>query len=278
MKQNLDKNTVDGFGEEWAKFDQSELNNDEYDQLFMNYFRSFPFEKLPKEAIGADIGCGSGRWAKQVANKVGKLYCVDASIEALNTAKKNLKEFDNIEFLNQSVDSIDIEDNSLDFLYSLGVLHHIPDTFDGIKSCAKKIKNNGYFLIYLYYNLDNRPFYFRLIWKISELGRNFISRLPAKLKFFLTDIIALIVYFPIAKLSKLLENIGFNVDKIPLSFYRNTSFYTMRTDALDRFGTRLEQRFSKIEIENMLIKAGFKDIVFNDKEPFWVAVGRKCVE
>ena len=49
----------------------------------------------------------------------------------------------------------------------------------------------------------------------------------------------------------------------------------MRTDALDRFGTRLEQRFSKIEIELMLTEAGFTNICFSDHMPFWCAVGTK---
>lgn len=278
VQENMDKKTVEGFGEEWCKFDQSNLETKEYDRLFMNYFSIFPFDEISKQSIGADIGCGSGRWAKRIAGNVGKLYCVDASSEALEVAKKNLESFDNIEFLNQSVDNLDIKDNSLDFLYSLGVLHHIPDTLVGIKSCTKKIKIGGYFLIYLYYSLDNRPFYFRLIWKLSEILRNFISKLPVKLKFLVTDLIALLVYLPIAKITKFLEMIGVSIEKIPLSFYRNTSFYTMRTDSLDRFGTRLEQRFSKYEIESMLKEAGLNNIIFSNKEPYWVAIGKKCAE
>ena len=49
----------------------------------------------------------------------------------------------------------------------------------------------------------------------------------------------------------------------------------MRTDALDRFGTRLEQRFSRNEIERMMTAAGLTDIVFSEREPYWVACGRK---
>ena len=61
----------------------------------------------------------------------------------------------------------------------------------------------------------------------------------------------------------------------PLSSYRNVSFYTMRTDSLDRFGTRLEKRFSKEQIERMMIIAGFDSIQFSESEPFWCAVGFK---
>ena len=50
----------------------------------------------------------------------------------------------------------------------------------------------------------------------------------------------------------------------------------MRTDAFDRFCTALEHRFTRQQIENMLLKAGLCDIRFSDHEPFWCAVGFKC--
>jgi hypothetical protein len=49
----------------------------------------------------------------------------------------------------------------------------------------------------------------------------------------------------------------------------------MRTDALDRFGTRLEKRFRRDQIAAMLEAAGFANIRFSDGEPFWCAVARK---
>ena len=61
----------------------------------------------------------------------------------------------------------------------------------------------------------------------------------------------------------------------PLSAYRSVSFYTMRTDALDRFGTRLEQRFTRRQIEQMMTAAGLEQIRFSESEPFWVACGIK---
>ena len=57
--------------------------------------------------------------------------------------------------------------------------------------------------------------------------------------------------------SFIFHKIGINVHSFPLSNYKDKSFYTMRTDALDRFGTKLESRFTKKEIEEML-KLGFR--------------------
>ena len=49
----------------------------------------------------------------------------------------------------------------------------------------------------------------------------------------------------------------------------------MRNDALDRFGTRLEHRFTKKEIRVLLEKSGFEKISFSSKEPFWCAISYK---
>ena len=63
-------------------------------------------QPLPKNAEGYDMGCGSGRWAQFVADKVHTLNCVDPSEKALNVAKKNLLEFPNVNFYNASVNAI----------------------------------------------------------------------------------------------------------------------------------------------------------------------------
>ena len=65
-----------------------------------------------------------------------------------------------------------------------------------------------------------------------------------------------------ARESGIIERLGADVADWPLSTYRDKSFYTMRTDALDRFGTRLERRFSRAEIETMMHAAGLAYRIF----------------
>jgi len=275
--KNQDKNTVEGFGDEWSRFDQSDLPEDEQQLLFDEYFSVFPWKDISKESVGFDLGCGTGRWAKSVAPKVKKLICIDPS-NAIDIAKKNLSNFDNCEFESATVDDMSIDNNSMDFGYSLGVLHHVPDTEMGIKQCVEKLKKGAPLLLYLYYRFDNRPLWFRLIWSISDLLRKIISKMPYGLRYIFSQIIAVVVYFPLARTALYLGKLNLNVSNFPLSSYKNLSFYTMRTDALDRFGTRLEQRFTRDEIKNMMECAGLENIKFSNSKPFWVAVGYKISE
>ena len=275
-ESNLDAATVEGFGAEWSAFDQSRLTGDEFDRLFDAYFAIFPFDRLARDAEGFDLGCGSGRWAAKVAERVRTLHCIDPSPKALGVAKQRLGGRQNVDFHLASVDSIPLEDASQDFGYSLGVLHHVPDTKHALIDCVRKLKPGAPFLLYLYYAFDNRPGWFRLIWKLSDFGRRGISRLPFAARKAMTDAIAIGVYWPLARFSAVAERAGASVANMPLSAYRRLSFYTMRTDALDRFGTRLEQRFSRGEIQAMMSAAGLTDIRFSDQPPFWVACGRRA--
>lgn len=274
QKKNLDVDTVNSFGDEWSRFDQTALSEAEANKIFDEYFAVFPWSKLPEIATGFDMGCGSGRWARLMAPRVGHLHCIDPS-SALEVAKGALFSSHNVSFHLASVDDSPLPPNSQDFGYSLGVLHHVPDTAGAIRSCVAMLKPGAPFLVYLYYAFDNRSALFKLAWRCSDLLRRGICGLPGQLKYLLTDILAAVVYYPLARVALLAERMGLGVKSIPLSYYRNHSFYTMRTDSRDRFGTPLEQRFTRNEIESMMVGAGLRDVCFSDHAPYWCAVGIK---
>ena len=271
---NNDNKVINDFGLEWGKYQQNNKNTN-FKKIFDEYFSIFPKDILNNKSVGFDAGCGSGRWAKFIAPKVKTLYCIDPSQKALNVAKKNLAEFNNCIFEYAKIDDSLIEKGSQDFGYSLGVLHHITNTKKALKSCTSKLKKNAPFLLYLYYKFDNKPLWYVYLWKTSDIFRLFISKLPFKVKLFVTEVLAFIVYFPLARISYLIEKIGFDVENIPLSYYRKKSFYVMRTDSLDKFGTRLEQRFTRKEIKTMMGDADLHNIKFSESPPFWVAIGFK---
>jgi hypothetical protein len=140
----------------------------------------------------------------------------------------------------------------MDFGYSFGVLHHVPDRVRGIRDCGNMLKPRAPFLVYLYYALDHRSFAYRSLWKPRDFLRRIVSKLPHAMRYAASQVIARFVYWPLARFEALIEKLGMSATKsasLPLGFYRHLSFYTMRTDALDRFGTRLEQRFTRKQIE-----------------------------
>ncbi|MBI5210959.1 MAG: methyltransferase domain-containing protein [Elusimicrobia bacterium] len=272
---NLDPETVRAFGREWSIFDHAGRVRGEARRTFEEYFSMFPWESLPAGAEGFDVGCGSGRWARFVADKVRRLHLVDPSVEALAVARRNLVEAPNCEFHLAGVDNMPMPDESMDFGYSLGVLHHLKDPQAGLRACAAKLKPGAPFLVYLYYALENRPGWYRWLWWLSHPLRVIISRLPPAARYIVTQLIAGAVYWPCARLCLRMERAGWDVSSWPLAYYRNRSFYAMRNDALDRFGTRVEKRFTMDEIRGMMAAAGCENISFRQGPPYWCVLGFK---
>jgi SAM-dependent methyltransferase len=271
--QNLDQQVIDSFGHEWSAFDYAESETDDaLDTQFLAYCTPLDLTQFDsKSSVAADFGAGSGRWASRLLPHFSLVYALEPSDGANNVLKNKFLKESRMKILQETVGVNSIPTRSLDFAMSLGVLHHIPDTGLAIKDVSSKIKTGGIFLCYLYYKLDNKPLYYRGLFWTSNSLRWVISRLPYALRRFITRVIASFVYLPMARTAKLLEKRGKNVSNFPLHHYANMPFVMLQNDALDRFGTRLEQRFSKKEITEMLGNAGFdlSTLKFSDVEPFW---------
>jgi SAM-dependent methyltransferase len=271
--QNLDQQVIDSFGHEWAAFDYAESETDEaLDSQFLAYCSPIDLSQFnAKSSVAADFGAGSGRWASRLLPYFSLVYALEPSDGANNVLKNKFLKESRMKILQETVGVNSIPAGSLDLGMSLGVLHHIPNTGLAIKDVASKIKSGGIFFGYLYYKLDNKPLYYRGLFWTSNSLRWVISRLPYALRRFIARTIASLVYFPLARTAKLLEKRGKNVSNFPLHHYANMPFVMLQNDALDRFGTRLEQRFSKKEITEMLENAGFdlSTLKFSDVEPYW---------
>ena len=100
ITQNIDPHVAAGFGHGWSTFRQSEgeFSSADREAIFQSYFHIFPWDELPPEPAGMDVGCGSGRWSAMVAPKVGHLHLLDASADARAVARQNLAGATNVSF------------------------------------------------------------------------------------------------------------------------------------------------------------------------------------
>lgn len=277
--KNRDDHVISHFGGEWKAFNYLDSDRlEEVREQFAAYVSPLPNEFLQRgNHVIADFGAGSGRWAHFLLDYASQLWLVEPGKESFTVLQQRFNKNDSVRLLNETVSENQVPGDSLDLAVSLGVLHHLPDTGLGIQDIFKKIKPGGYFLCYLYYSLENKPIIYRLIWNISDKFRFGISKLPYRPRRAVCEVIAVLVYLPLAKLSKLVEKVGRSSKNIPLHHYKDLNFYVMRNDAYDRFGTSLEKRFSKAQISEMIVKAGFDvaTLKFSDVEPFWTFAVRK---
>ena len=278
--ENLDQGVIDGFGHEWAAFDYVETETAEaLDAQFAAYCAPLDLGDFnPTTSVAGDFGAGSGRWSSRLAPYFSLVYALEPSNGASQVLRKKFTGDPKIVVLQETVGANSIPAASLDLAMSLGVLHHIPDTALAIKDVSRSIKPGGVFLCYLYYNLENKPTYYKVIFKGVNVMRRVISASPQKVRRLSATVIAAIVYWPLARLSRVLSKLGRNTSNLPLHHYADMPFVMLANDALDRFGTSLEQRFSKAEITEMLRAADFDltTLKFSDSEPFWTfAINKK---
>jgi SAM-dependent methyltransferase len=273
-EKNIDKKAVTEFGEEWLKF--NDFTDKRIKEAAEEYFDIIDEKIVNKNTYAIDIGRGIGRWTKYLSSKARFIEAVDPS-NAIFAAAELLGGINNVRLTKASIETLPFADETFDFAMSVGVLHHIPDTQKAMIDCAKKIKKGGYFYVYLYYNLDERGFLFKTIFRLSDFIRSFVSKFPGKIKHFVCDILAILIYMPVIFLVRFFVFIGSKnfENRMPLKAFANKSFFIIRNDALDRFGTRLEKRFSKKEIIKMMQTSGLSNILIRDGIPYYHTIGQK---
>lgn len=272
--ENIDQKVVESFGDEWVKF--HDFSDETIYRISQEYFDILDESIVNKNTYALDIGCGTGRWTKYLTSKVGFMEAVDPS-HAIYAADKLLGNIPNVRLTQASIETIPFDDETFDFAMSVGVLHHIPDTQQAMRDCVKKVKVGGYFYCYLYHNLETRGWWFKTLYWLSNQIRKVVCLLPSKIKRVVCDILAILIYMPLVLWVRFLVLIGLRkvAVKMPLAAYNNKSFFVIRNDALDKFGTRLEQRFSKAEVIKMMENCGLTDVKVSPLSPFYHAVGKK---
>ncbi len=271
---NIDLETVVSFGDEWTKFDR--FSDSEIQRIGDEYFDVVTAAMLPASATALDLGCGGGRWSQYVSSRCAFVEAVDPS-DAVLAAHSVTRDLSNVRVTQASVDTLPFPDRSFDFILCLGALHHIPDTAAALETAVQKLRPGGWILLYIYYALENRGPGYRLLFGVADLLRRVTSRLPGPLKRLSCDVLAVTVYLPLVALAGALGMLMGRraAEAIPLHYYSGKSWRVIRNDALDRFGTPLEQRFTREQITEMMTESGLEDLHFSDRMPMWHVVGRK---
>jgi len=271
---HADPDALPGLPADWTRLPNA-LPAAESRSIFDDYFAIFPWEVLPPQAVGADIGCGTGRWAKFASGKCHTLHVIDPSAQVIEAARQNLSEQKNVVFHLAGAFRLPFPDSALDFAYSLGILQHSARPQSALREIARILKPAAPLLVYLCYSFENRPAWFRLIWKFSDLVRAVVSKLPQSLRYGVCQALAATVYWPMARAGAVLEKLNRLPVGWPLAYYRDKSFYTMRTDAMARFGTQIENRMTREQIIELMESAGFNEVRFSKEQPFWCVVAKR---
>jgi SAM-dependent methyltransferase len=249
------------FSKEWEKFPEI---LPEHEKEFNLYFDLIDTNSLSQMRV-ADFGCGIGRWSYFLKDKVKEIILLDFSM-SIFVARKNLREAKNALFFMADIKDLPFRENFADFIFSLGVLHHLET--DALEEIKKISKYSNKLLIFLYYKLDNRPYIWQyLLYIITGIRKILCRTRNEKIRMFITYLFLFMIYIPLIYIGKLLDIFGLG-KYIPLyDFYHNKSLKRIAQDVYDRFFTRIENRYSKNDI--MKLKEYFKNIKISENLPYW---------
>jgi SAM-dependent methyltransferase len=264
---------IAGFDDEWAHF--RDVATADQSQVFDLYFDLVPASWFAPGLTVLDAGSGAGRWTHKVAERGPRVIAVDLG-QSIEVTRANTPP-DRVGCVQADLAALPLAPDAVDWAYSLGVLHHTEAPEAGLANLVRSVRPGGVVLLYLYYALDQRGPLFRGVFQAVDLARRVISRQPRSAARAIATVIAATVYWPLARGGAIVERAGAPglAAKLPLSFYRHLSFATMRNDSLDRFGTRLERRYTRAQVQDLMRGAGLVDVRISDSPPYWHGVGSK---
>ena len=163
------------FGFEWNLHNRTQLDsavNHESEETFLEK-TGFRPEDLEGKLV-LDVGCGMGRFS-DIASKWGATVVGIDLTSAVDAAHANIGGRDNVHLAQADVFKLPFRDQSFDFIFSIGVLHHTPNTREAFEQLPRLLKPGGRIAIWVY-STEMR------IWSwVSDTYRLVTTRLPKRL-------------------------------------------------------------------------------------------------
>lgn len=127
-------------------------------------YRKFPLAPFQRQA-GASVsilvaGCGTGQHAIEVAQRFrdAQVLAIDLSLSSLAYAKRKSQELGltNIEYSQADILELGALGRSFDLIESAGVLHHMTDSYAGLKTLLSLLRPGGFMMVGLYSEIARR--------------------------------------------------------------------------------------------------------------------------
>lgn len=266
--RKLKKKTLESFGFQWNRFREM---FPEFRANFLNYIKPLKPEFF-RGKLSLDLGCGFGRHTYYTAEFGSEVVGLDLS-HAVEAAYRNTIKFPSAHIIQGDIYNLPLR-NDFDFLFSIGVIHHLPDPKGAYMSIVKFAKKGSSVFVWLY-GREGRWFKTRFV---EGTIRQVTKRMPHRLLY-------QFCYFP-AGLYQICNDIYNTLkkhrataglaEKIPFKGYAHFPFRVKHADAFDLLATPVNNYYTRKEVREWLSDAKLKKTwITSIKGKSWRAFGVK---
>lgn len=235
---------AESFGFQWNRFSKVQLDvfNDtrESEETFLEK-TNFDVTGLSGKLV-LDAGTGAGRFADVVSRMQAEVVGVDLST-AVEAAYSNLGDRPNAHFVQADIFRLPFREKIFDRIFSIGVLHHTPDTRKAFHSLVPLLKPEGEIAIWVYSCHSE-------LRKISDTLRKGTVRMPRKLLFYASTI-AIPLYY-LKPLRLVFQGI------FRLCMHKNWRWRWL--DTFDYFSPKYQWKHTYPEVFSWFREAGLSEI------------------
>lgn len=262
--------TAVSFGYEWNHFPEMRA---EWEKNFWGYFAPHTPESFRGKRV-LDAGCGTGRHAFHAARAGAEVWAVDLG-SAIEVAHRNTADSGNVQTVQADLYNLPFAPESFDFVYSIGVLHHLPDPEGAFRNLLRYLKPGGRAHIYLYWKPEGQPVKRALLDAVAGI-RQITTRIPHRLLHWLSYPAAVVAFAGFVWPYQLLNAVGLNTvaERLPMKQYAQYPFIVCVNDQFDRFSAPIENRYTRAEVRGWLERAELEEIIVRPNYG-WCATGRK---
>jgi SAM-dependent methyltransferase/uncharacterized protein YbaR (Trm112 family) len=255
--------TMHSFGYQWNTFSDvySQWKDDFFD------FISPVDDTYFAGKSGLDVGCGMGRYTRVVGELGTEIIGMDLS-NAVEAAFVNTRHLPNVHIVQGDIHLPPFRPASFDFVYSLGVLHHLPEPRRGFDGMRQLTRAGGGIILWVYSDTKH-PIY--------TFMRKFTLRLSFRVLRATCLTIAVMLWLAFILPNKLARAIGLDsfADRIKFQRYARFPFRALHTDLFDEFSAPIIHGHNEPEIRDWFQSSDCSDIVISPTGKHgWRAFGK----
>ncbi|MBI3635152.1 MAG: methyltransferase domain-containing protein [Candidatus Rokubacteria bacterium] len=208
--------------------------------------------------LGLDAGCGAGHDLLRMAESGAELIGFDLS-DGVEVAHRLTRHLPNVHVVQGDLNQMPFRAGIFDFIYSFGVLHHLPEPVRGVRNLARLLKPEAPLITYLYEDFGDRTRLERLLIGATRAVRRVTSRIPTAPLYALCWLAAPAVWLTCSAPARALSGVAPRLaERIP--FRHTLRCSVLASDLFDRFAPPVEFRYSREGVRALYRQAGLERV------------------